>query len=164
MTRHRSVFLCLLAAAAAACLAGCASPPRGRGGDRVGGSARDDDFGRAVERAESFVAAIDRNDPEAVYSFLSSDLKARIDRDGFVRNFEDDRRYPYLSPLYLYIDGLVLTDEGGGSLSCTFAARFRGQRMVFGVVREGGTYCFSGFDDIVSGSYRDKFSKVLKWD
>gem|GEM_PF-5984038 len=150
----------LLAAACVAglLLAGCASPPR----EKTGGW--DDDFGRAVERAEAFVAAIDRNDPGAVYPFLSSDLRARVDRDSFVRNFEDDRSYPYLSPLYLYVDGLTLTDEGGGSLSCTFAARFRGQRMVFGVVREDGTYFFSGFEDIVDGSYRDKFSKVLKWD
>lgn len=118
-------------------------------------------YDRALARAQQFVDAVNANEPARVYRYLSKDIRLLIKREGFVQNFAKERSYPYLTPLYLYIDSLELADDRlSGTLTCIVAARLPGQTMSFPVVFEDGDYYIEAFRDIADGSFLDKFSKL----
>jgi hypothetical protein len=118
-------------------------------------------YKRALERAQKFVDAVNANEPAQVYRYLSKAIKLLIDQEGFVQNFAEERAYPYLTPLYLYIDTLELADDKlSGRLNCVVAARLPGQTMSFTMVFEDGDYYIEGFRDIADGSFLEKFNKL----
>jgi hypothetical protein len=121
-------------------------------------------FTHATERTEKLISAINENKPEAIYGYLSGELRATVSKEAFVQNYADDRTYPYLTPLYLFLSELKLPQREDGLVTCTVASRLEGEEYSFPIRYENGDYYFVIFEDIVKGTYRDKFAnKVVKW-
>lgn len=115
----------------------------------------------AVKQVEGFIQAVNDNNPAEVYQYLSPDIKELIDQQGFEKNFAKERSYPYLTPLYLYLDKLELSeDKRSGKVECIVAARLPGQRMNFSVVYDQDNYYVVAFRDIADGSFIKKFDKL----
>ena len=116
---------------------------------------------RARIRMEAFIRAVNENRPEKVYDYLLPSIRALIDRNGFVRNFARERSYPYLTPLYLYLEKLELDpDQPSGRAICRVAARLPGQIRSFPIIFTDGKYFVDAFRDIADGSFADKFDKL----
>lgn len=115
----------------------------------------------AVLRAEKFIKAVNDNKPAYVYDYLAPDIKKLIDEEGFVKNFKKERSYPYLTPLYLYLDQLELgKDQKVGHVECIVAARLPGEKMEFSIRYVDDNYYIDGFRDIADGSFIKKFDKL----
>jgi len=115
----------------------------------------------AVRCLQGFIEGVNANEPEKVYAHLSTALRAKITKEDFVKNFEKERSYPYLTPLYLYLDKLELTeDKRAGDVTFIVAARLPGQIMKAKVVYEHGKYNVIAFENIVDGSFIKKFKKL----
>ncbi|MEG6616005.1 hypothetical protein V6C27_06125 [Peptococcaceae bacterium 1198_IL3148] len=115
----------------------------------------------AIKQVEGFIQAVNDNNPAEVYKYLSPDIKELIDQQGFERNFAKERSYPYLTPLFLYLDKLELSeDKQSGTVECIVAARLPGQRMNFTVVYVKDNYYLVAFRDIADGSFIEKFDKL----
>lgn len=116
---------------------------------------------QAIKRVEGFIQAINDNNPAEVYQYLTPDIKELIGQQGFEQNFTKERSYPYLTPLFLYLDKLELTkDKQSGIAECIVAARLPGQRMNFTVVYVKDNYYVVAFQDIADGSFIEKFDKL----
>lgn len=116
---------------------------------------------KALTRVEGFLTAVNHNKPALVYQYLTPDIKELIDQDGFVENFAQERSYPYLTPLYLYLEKLELSDDGKtGHVNCVVAARLPGEKMEFAVVFVDDNYYVDTFREIADGSFREKFKKL----
>lgn len=124
---------------------------------------RRDSFMHAVERAQLVVEAINTNQPQQLYLLLQQEYRDAVSEEEFIRRYVDERSYPYLTPLYLYLDGVDLNDDGSASIICTVASRLPGEKYHFALVYENGLYFASIFEELVDGSYRDKFSNMVKW-
>lgn len=121
-------------------------------------------FNRVTQRTETFTTAINGQSPEVIYSMLSENYQSMIDSDEFVRRYNDDLTYPYISPLYCYIQGIQLHYDIKGVVTCSVASRLIGDSFVFNTIYENGDYYFEAFLDIIDNSYRNKFAnKVVKW-
>lgn len=115
----------------------------------------------AFARAEGFIKAVNDNKPAKVYNYLTPEIRKLIDKEGFVQNFAKERSYPYLTPLYLYLDKLKLGDDKiKGQIECIVAARLPGERMDFSVVYVKDNYYIDAFRDIADGSFIKKFDKL----
>lgn len=121
-------------------------------------------FTHATERTESLIRAINENRPKEIYGYLTQDLREEIGEEAFVNNYREDRTYPYLTPLYLFLAELKLPQRNDGLAVCTVASRLEGEEYSIPIRYENGDYYFYVFMDIVDGSYKDKFAnKVVKW-
>lgn len=117
----------------------------------------------AVKRVEGFIKAVNDNEPALVYNFLTPEIKELISKEGFVENFVKERSYPYLTPLYLYLDHLELSeDKKTGHVECVVAARLPGERMDFSIVFYEDDYYIDAFRDIADGSFIKKFDRLTK--
>ncbi|MTI79625.1 MAG: hypothetical protein FH758_01900 [Firmicutes bacterium] len=115
----------------------------------------------AIQRVEGFIQAVNDNNPAEVYKYLSPDIKELINQGDFEENFAKERSYPYLTPLYLYLDTLELSEnKQSGNVECIVAARLPGQRMNFSVVYVKDNYYVVAFRDIADGSFIKKFDKL----
>ena len=116
---------------------------------------------QAVKRIDEFTTAVNYNVPEDLYDLLSSDLKALITKEGFVYNFADERSYPYITPLFLILDELTLSEDNmSGDISFIVSARLAGEFMQAKLVFEDGDYYITMFDWIIDGSYKAKFELI----
>jgi len=116
---------------------------------------------RARNRMEAFIRVVNENRPEKVYDYLLPSIQALIDRDGFVLNFTRERSYPYLTPLYLYLEKLKLDpDQSSGRAICRVAARLPGQIRVFPIIFTDGKYFVDAFREIADGSFAEKFDRL----
>lgn len=121
-------------------------------------------FSRATQRSETFVSAINNQDPKTIYSLLSQEYKDNIEEATFIERYNDDLTYPYISPLYCYLQAIDLHYDVNGVVSCKVASRLIGEKFTFKIKYENGDYYFLAFEDIIDNSYREKFSnKVVKW-
>lgn len=110
------------------------------------------------------IRAINENRPKEIYGYLTQDLREEIGEEAFVNNYREDRTYPYLTPLYLFLAELKLPQRNDGLAVCTVASRLEGEEYSIPIRYENGDYYFYVFKDIVDGSYKDKFAnKVVKW-
>ena len=113
------------------------------------------------QQVQGFADAVNANDPEMLYTYLAPELRAQISQDEFARRFEKERSYPYLSPLYVYVDEITLDPETRqGRALLTVAARLPGQKMTVGVVHTPNGYFVSAFDELVDESYLEKFDRL----
>ncbi|MEA1926669.1 MAG: hypothetical protein U9N73_00565 [Candidatus Auribacterota bacterium] len=116
---------------------------------------------RARIRMESFLRAVNENRPEKVYDYLLPSIQSLIDREGFVRNFARERSYPYLTPLYLYLEKLELDPaQSSGRAICRVAARLPGQTRVFPIIYTNENYFIDAFREIADGSFAEKFERL----
>lgn len=121
-------------------------------------------FERAYQRSKKIVKAINDQNPIIIYSMLSDNLRNQISEKNFVRNYNDELSYPYISPLYCYLQTIDLHYDIRGKISCKVASRLIGENYVFEIIYENSDYYFNVFEDIVNGTYKEKFSnKVIKW-
>jgi hypothetical protein len=121
-------------------------------------------FLRATTRSQEFVDAINEQNPTTIYNMLSEEYKAKIDKEEFVERYIDDLSYPYISPLYCYLQKIDLHYDVNGIVSCKVASRLIGEKFTFTIIYENSDYFFEAFDDIIDNSYRNKFdNKVVKW-
>jgi hypothetical protein len=109
---------------------------------------------RAMARAQAFVEVINGNKPAEVYAFLDPTVTSLATKEQFVHNWQVDREYPYISPLWLYIDEITLSsDERSGRATCTVAARLPGMKRTFELVWSHGDYYMIAFREIADGSF-----------
>jgi hypothetical protein len=109
---------------------------------------------RAQARAQAFVDAVNYNRPANVYAYLDSTVAALATKEQFVQNWQTNREYPYISPLWLYIDRIVLSsDRLSGRVYCTVAARLPGMTMTFDLAWRHGDYYMVAFREIADGSF-----------
>lgn len=117
----------------------------------------------ATKRVEGFIKAVNDNNPASIYNYLTPEIKGLIDKEGFVENFAKERSYPYLTPLYLYLDDLMLSDDKKtGHVLCVVAARLPGEKMGFSIAFAEDNYYIDVFKEIADGSFIKKFDKLTK--
>jgi len=113
----------------------------------------------ATQRVNDFNQAINANRPAEIYPYLIPELKGMLSKEEFIQNFAQERSYPYLSPLYVYLDEVKLvSDLRSGEAISTVAARLPGQKMNVKLLYISGQYYIDAFRDIADGSYLLKFS------
>lgn len=117
---------------------------------------------QANKQVVRFVKALDYNRPEKIYPLLTMELRDLIDRDIFIKNFIHERSYPYLTPLFVYVDSITFDDElKTGHVICTVASRLPGEFMDFNVVYSPGKgYFIDALHPIVDGSYLKLFDRL----
>lgn len=115
----------------------------------------------ARERVQGFINAVNDNKPEIIYDYLTPEIRSLIGKEGFVKNFAKERSYPYLTPLYLYLEELQLKDDRKtGHVKCIVASRLPGEKMEFNIVFTNNNYYIDAFKDIADGSFLEKFKKL----
>lgn len=118
---------------------------------------------QALQRINGFNDAINANKPADIYPYLIPELRGMISKETFAQNFAKERSYPYLSPLYVYLDEVSLApDQRSGEAISTVAARLPGQKMKVKLSYIKGQYYIEAFRDIADGSYLLKFQKLGK--
>ncbi|MGD1815660.1 MAG: hypothetical protein ACPKNR_01375 [Pleomorphochaeta sp.] len=122
-------------------------------------------FTQASNRSQKFVDAINDQNPLIIYSLFTENYKNKISKEEFVRRYNDDLTYPYISPLYCYIKSInIHYYDDNGLVSCSVASRLIGDSFTFEIIYENGDYYFKAFEDIIDNSYKEKFAnKVVKW-
>lgn len=116
---------------------------------------------RARSRIEAFIRAVNENRPENIYYYLLPSIRALITREGFVLNYARERSYPYLTPLYLYLEKLeVDPDQSSGRALCLVAARLPGQIRIFPIIFTDEDYFVDAFRNIADGRFAEKFDRL----
>ncbi|HBV88610.1 MAG TPA: hypothetical protein DEF42_18670 [Desulfosporosinus sp.] len=118
---------------------------------------------QAQVQANRFAQAINDNNPRELYSYLLPEIQGMLGRDEFVKNFAHERSYPYLTPLYIYLDNVTL-DEGkrSGEAIFTVASRLPGEKMKVKLYYLDQQYYMEAFREIADGSFIEKFKKIKK--
>lgn len=117
----------------------------------------------AEKRSLEFAEAINYNykDPEKIYSFLADDFKENMSVEDFVKAFEKERSYPYLTPLFINFSKIDLTeDKTQGIATYSQAARLPGMIYEVRLIYENNDYYIIAFEDFLDGSYLDKFENL----
>lgn len=115
----------------------------------------------AIRRTERFIEAVNENKPKSIYDYLTPSIQKLISRDDFIENFAKERSYPYLTPLYLYLDDIDFCEDGTeGTITCTVASRLPGEKMKFDIVFVDNNYYINAFNDVADGSFIKKFEKL----
>jgi len=115
----------------------------------------------ATMRVNGFNQAINANRPADIYPYLIPELRGMLSQEEFIQNFVKERSYPYLSPLYVYLDEVKLSaDQRSGEAISTVAARLPGQKMNVNLIYISGQYYIDAFRDIADGSYLLKFQNI----
>lgn len=116
---------------------------------------------QAIKRVNGFNEAINANKPVDIYPYLTPELRGKLTLEEFVNNFTKERSYPYLSPLYVYLDEVKLdSDRQSGEAISTVAARLPGQKMKVKLIYIRGHYYIDAFRDLADGSYLLKFQNI----
>lgn len=124
---------------------------------------------RALERVLAYKEAFNNGgkEPEGIYPFLTSDIKARISEEEFVKRYRFERTYPYITPFYIFEPVMELSeDKKQGTVTFQQAARIVGMTWTVGIVYENGDYYFRDWEYLVDGSYLEKFKDIpysLSW-
>jgi len=113
--------------------------------------------------AQKVVDAVNDNSPSTLYALLSDNLQKTISKEDFILNAQKERSYPYLTPLYLYLNGITLNRDESADVECLVASRLPGEKYRFSLVKENGEYRAIVFEDVVDGSFIDKFDHIVTW-
>ncbi len=118
--------------------------------------------GQAHRQVDKFVEALDYNFPEKIYPLLTPELREVIDENKFISNFIHERSYPYLTPLFVYVDSIEFDDDyKSGYVVCSVASRLPGEFMEFTVrYTKMKGYYIDALHPIVDGSYVDLFERL----
>ena len=117
----------------------------------------------ALARAEAYAEAInyDYETPEKIYPFLCEEYRDAISEEDFCEAFLKERSYPYLTPLYINYPEVTLSEDGL-TAEAVFdrAARLPGMTYEFTLVYENGDYYVQDWEELIDGSYLDKFEDI----
>lgn len=117
----------------------------------------------AEKRSLEFAEAVNYNykEPEKIYSFLGADFKENMSVEDFVKAFEKERSYPYLTPLFINFSKIDLNeDKTKGIATYSQAARLPGMIYEVRLIYENNDYYIIAFEDFLDGSYLDKFENL----
>ena len=115
----------------------------------------------AERRLDRFMEAVNYNRPAEIYPLLSPRLQDMVSKDGFVKNFQKERSYPYLTPLFIYLDKIEFNEgKTNGDVQFSVASRLPGEKMRVGIEFVDGAYYIDAFEEIVDGSYIEKFDRL----
>lgn len=120
------------------------------------------DFDKAYSSASLFVNNINEANAEKTYDSLIFEYQNQISRENFIYNFNKERTYNYLVPLYMHIKSIVVSDDGlSAQVICSVAARLPGMIYKFSMKKENGVYKIDSLKPIVDGSYIEIFDDVV---
>lgn len=115
----------------------------------------------AQKRLEGFAHAVNYNNPEVVYTYLTAELRGQITKEKFAENFAHERSYPYLTPFYInFLEVKLTEDKASGVGVFSVAARLPGEIYEQPFVYENGNYYMQAFENIVDGSYVKIFDRL----
>lgn len=115
----------------------------------------------AEQRVKEMAIAANHNNPDAVYDYLTAELRSMCTRQQFAANWTQERTYPYLIPFWIFYRSVVLSEDGNsGSATFERAARLPGQYVSYAIVYENGGYYFDAFRNIADGSYIKIFDRL----
>lgn len=118
---------------------------------------------QAQARADEYAYAINYRyeTPAEIYPFLCQNYRDQITQEEFSQAFTKERSYPYLTPLYINY-GSVTLSEDGNQADATFkqAARLLGMTYSFTLVYEDGDYYVQDWEELIDGSYLEKFEDI----
>ena len=97
-----------------------------------------------------------------VLNTVTPAIQEMIDSKGFIENFAHERSYPYLTPLFLYVDRIEFSgDNTTARVFCTVAARLQGEKKEYEVVYIPFTgYRMNALASIANGSYTWRFDRL----
>ena len=92
---------------------------------------------------------------------MTAEYKSKMSEEEFVKAFNKERSYPYLTPLFINYTSVSL-DNGKktGKAEYSQAARLPGMVYEVGLVYENGGYHIKDFENFPDGSYLKKFDSV----
>lgn len=123
------------------------------------------DFDKAYESAKGFVCAVNNANASKVYDLLIKEYKDKITKRNFIKNFNHERTYPYLSPLFMYIKSIDIFRDGKTVYVKAFvASRLPGEIFEFTLHKEEEEYKVKSLEAIVDGSYVKMFNNIVKFD
>jgi len=119
----------------------------------------------AEQRIKEFTELVDYQyeTPEKIYAYLTEDYRNSISKEDFVKAFNKERTYPYLTSFFINLDHIKMDDDNKGGVAVySQAARLPGMVYEMPFVYENGNYYmimeeYAGFPD---GSYLDKFDHI----
>jgi len=115
----------------------------------------------AERRLKEFTEAVNYNRPSDIYPLLTPKLRSLISEEEFVQNFKKERSYPYLTPLFVYVDVIDFNEEKTeGEVQMTVASRLPGEKMYVDIVFKDGRYYIDAFEDIADGTFIEKFDRL----
>lgn len=117
----------------------------------------------AEQRALDFANAVnyEYKNPLKIYKFMSEEYKAKLSSAEFVKAFNKERSYPYLTPLFINFDSVEFTDEMKvGTAIYSQAARLPGMVYKVKLIYENNNYYIIAFEDFLDGSYLKKFENL----
>ncbi len=117
----------------------------------------------AEQRALEFANAVnyDYKEPAKIYKLMSKQYRDEISSEEFVKAFNKERSYPYLTPLFINFDSVEFTDEMiEGTAIYSQAARLPGMIYKVKLIYENNNYYVIAFEDFLDGSYLNKFETL----
>lgn len=117
----------------------------------------------AEERVKAFAYEIDYkyNTPENIYDYLTKEYRDKITKEEFALAFDKERSYPYLTPLFINFESIEMSeDKLSGVAHFSQAARLPGMKYDIKFVYENGNYYMKDFENLIDGSYLDKFKSI----
>ncbi len=123
----------------------------------------------AIDRAKEYARAVNYEfrTPGKIYDFLWSGFKEIMDEESFIKAFNKERSYPYITPLYIFSPEVTeKTETGGFIITFLQAARIVGMTYDIEMVYENGNWFVKDWEQFPDGSYLEKFEKIpysLDW-
>lgn len=117
----------------------------------------------AEERVKAFAYEINYKyrTPENIYGYLTKEYRDKITKEEFAWAFEKERSYPYLTPLFINYESIEMSeDKLSGTAHFSQAARLPGMKYEIRFKYENGDYYMEAFEDLIDGSYLDKFESI----
>lgn len=117
----------------------------------------------AEKRVKAFAYEInyDYKTPENIYDYLTKEYRDKISKEEFVKAFKKERSYPYLTPLFINFESVEMSeDKLSGTAHFSQAARLPGMKYDISFIYENGNYYMEDFEELIDGSYLDKFKSI----
>ncbi len=117
----------------------------------------------AEQRALEFADAVnyDYKNPSKIYKFMSDQYKEKISSEEFVKAFNKERAYPYLTPLFINFKSVEFDENlKAGTAIYSQAARLPGMIYKVKLIYENNNYYVMAFEDFLDGSYLNKFETL----
>lgn len=117
----------------------------------------------AEKRALEFAEAVNYSykNPNKIYDLMSSEFKEKISASDFVKAFDKERSYPYLTPLFINFSHVELSkNKTEGIAIYSQAARLPGMIYNVELIFENNNYYIYAFENFLDGSYLEKFEDL----
>lgn len=121
-------------------------------------------YSNLQKRINEYAHAIDYEfeNPQKIYDFMTLDYKSKMSEAKFVKAFNKERSYPYITGLY--ITKPVIKDKTAlnkGEVEYTVAARLSGMKYKVKYIFENNNYYFVDWEEFLDNSYLEKFDNLF---